>query len=333
MRIRDRSLGQIALKAAQDLELGLVVASFGRHCVVESPDGKRTICHPRGKKSTVVVGDKVQWLASEDEGTIERVDERRNLLYRQDELRSKSFAANLDQALILIAAEPEFSESQLIRALIACEAAKIAPIIALNKSDLQEPFEAAWQRLQAYRQMHYGVLPLSLRLSGDADKAALMKRLQGKTTLVLGPSGVGKSTLVNLLAPSSKAGQPELVKTQEISQALHSGKHTTTSTTLYWLDEARETALIDSPGFQEFGLYHIEPTQLSSLMPDMAQHLGHCKFYNCTHLHEPGCGVREHVASEADFDEKMQSSPYKISARRYQIYSNLFAELSQTPSY
>ena len=272
------------------------------------------------------MGDKVQWLVSEDEGTIERIDERRNLLYRQDEIRTKAFAANLDQALILIAAEPEFSESQLTRALIACEAAKIAPIIALNKSDLQEPFERAWQRLAAYRHMHYGVLPLSLKLSQEADQAALMKRLKGKTTLVLGPSGVGKSTLVNLLAPQSKDQLGEFVKTQEISQALNSGKHTTTSTTLYWLDDSRETALIDSPGFQEFGLHHIEPTQLASLMPDLAQHLGNCKFYNCTHLHEPGCDVRQNVIFEA----KMATSRQEISARRYEIYSGLFVELNQS---
>jgi ribosome biogenesis GTPase / thiamine phosphate phosphatase len=321
------------LKTLPDLEIGLVIASFGRHCLVESPDGRRTRCHPRGKKSQAVVGDKVQWLASKDEGTVERIDQRRNLLYRQDEIRTKAFAANLDQALILIAADPEFSESQLARALIACEAAHITPIIALNKSDLQEPFERAWWRLAAYRQLHYGVLPLSLRLSGDADKAAVMKRLQGKTTLVLGPSGVGKSTLVNLLAPQAQSMRGELVKTQEISQALNSGKHTTTSTTLYWLDESRETALIDSPGFQEFGLHHISPTQLPQLMPDLAQHLGSCKFYNCTHLHEPGCGVRRHVAAETDLAEKSTVRPGEISANRYKIYSMLYAELSQPPSY
>ncbi|MFM7330972.1 MAG: ribosome small subunit-dependent GTPase A [Brachymonas sp.] len=321
MRHRGGCVGQSPLKTAQDLELGLVVASFGRHCLVESPDGRRTICHPRGKKSTVVVGDKVQWLATEGEGTIERVDERRNLLYRQDEIRTKAFAANLDQALILIAAEPEFSESQLARALIACEAAEIAPIIALNKSDLPEPFERAWERLVAYRQMHYGVMPLSLRLSSDTDRRALMGKLQGKTTLVLGPSGVGKSTLVNLLAPQARHEQ---IRTQEISQALNSGKHTTTSTTLYWLDESRQTALIDSPGFQEFGLHHIEPMQLASLMPDLAEHLGHCKFYNCTHLHEPGCGVREKVI----FDAKTAVRRHEICVKRYDIYSKLFAELS-----
>jgi ribosome biogenesis GTPase / thiamine phosphate phosphatase len=301
------------------LESGLVVASFGRHCMVQAPDGTRTLCHPRGKKSQVVVGDHVQWLPSTDEGTIEKVDKRLNLLYRQDEIRTKEFAANLDQVLILIAAEPEFSEHQLTRALIACEAAKITPIIALNKSDLPEPFELAWQRLAPYRHMHYGVLPLSLRLSSDVDKAHLMKHLESKTTLILGPSGSGKSTLINLLTPGAR------VLTNEISQALNSGKHTTTSTTLYWVDEARTTALIDSPGFQEFGLHHIEPTGLASLMPDISAHLGHCKFYNCTHLHEPGCGVIAAVKDAPGADD--------ICARRHRLYSELFAQLSAPPNY
>ena len=302
---------------------GIVVASHGRHCMVESPDGQRRICHPRGKKSQTVVGDRVLWQAAPpgqgDEGTVEKVLERRNLLYRQDEIRTKSFAANLDQVLILIAAEPVFSESQLARALIAAEAAHITPLIALNKSDMVEPFARAWERLLPYRHMgegrHYDVLPLSLAQSGDVDRATLMEHLRGKTTLVLGPSGSGKSTLINLLVPGAT------VLTGEISQALNSGKHTTTSTTWYWVDSERSTALIDSPGFQEFGLHHIAPTQLAACMPDIAAHASHCKFYNCTHLHEPGCGVLDAL--------KNGSSPDGISANRYKIYSELFAELSQ----
>jgi ribosome biogenesis GTPase len=172
----------------------------------------------------------------QDEGTIEKIEERRNLFYRQDEIRTKSFAANLDQVLILIAAEPEFSESQLARALIAAEAEHITPMIALNKSDLVEPFARAWGRLLPYQRMGYGVLPLCLRLSGDVDRNHLLKHLQGKTTLVLGPSGAGKSTLINLLVPGA------LAETNEISQALNSGKHTTTSTTWYWVDAGRTTA-------------------------------------------------------------------------------------------
>lgn len=301
---------------------GLVVAGFGRHVLVETPSGERLICHPRGKKSQAVVGDRIQWLPSRDEGTIEKIEARNNLFYRQDEMRTKSFAANLDQVLILMAAEPEFSESQLTRALIAAEAERITPIIALNKSDLTEPFQRAWLKLAPYRAMGYTMLPLAIKpkapaaASNDRQSAELLALLQGKKTLVLGPSGAGKSSLTNLLVPGAQ------VQTAEISQALNSGKHTTTSTTLYWMDEAKTSALIDSPGFQEFGLHHIEPMQLASLMPDLKAHAQDCKFYNCTHLHEPGCGVISEVNSA--------SSPSGISASRYRLYSELFAELSQT---
>ncbi|MCW5235935.1 ribosome small subunit-dependent GTPase A [Verminephrobacter eiseniae] len=303
---------------------GTVVASHGRHCMVETPDGERRICHPRGKKSQAVVGDHVLWQAAPPgqgaAGSIEKVLQRRNLFYRQDAIRTKSFAANLDQVLILIAAEPVFSESQLARALIAAEAAGIRPLIALNKSDLAEAFARAWERLLPYRRMgagqHYGVLPLSLALSSAADRASLMQQLAAKTTLVLGPSGSGKSTLINLLVPGAA------VLTGALSQALNSGRHTTTSTHWYWIDQARTSALIDSPGFQEFGLQHIAPMQLAACMPDIAAHAGHCKFYNCTHLHEPGCGVLEAVKKGAGEDG--------ASAIRHKIYSDLFAELSHT---
>lgn len=302
--------------AGVELRDGLVIASHGRHCLVETPEGDRRICHPRGKKSQAVVGDRVQWQASEDEGTIEKVLTRKNLFYRQDEIRTKSFAANLDQVLILIAAEPEFSETQLARALIAAAAERITPVIALNKSDLAGPFERAWGRLAPYRRMNYEVLPLALTASGEADRATLTTLLSAKTTLVLGPSGAGKSTLINLLVPGA------LALTGEISQALNSGKHTTTSTTWYWVDAQRTTGLIDSPGFQEFGLHHIKPMQLAHLMPDIAAHANDCKFYNCTHLHEPGCGVIAQVESPTHAGD--------ISASRYRIYGELFAELSQT---
>ena len=291
---------------------GLVIATHGRHCVVETPDGERRICHPRGKKSQVVVGDRVQWLASQDEGTIEKVEPRRNLFYRQDEVRTKSFAANLDQVLILIAAEPEFSEMQLARALIAAEAEHITPVIALNKRDLTVLFERALARLQPYLAMGYTVLSLALKTDGWGD---LPERLRHKTTLVLGPSGTGKSTLINALIPSAN------VATGEISHALNSGKHTTTATTWHWVDSERTTGLIDSPGFQEFGLHHIDAMQLAAYMPDFKPHVAHCKFYNCTHLHEPSCGVRDAVASGG------------INASRYRLYGLLFDELSQPAHY
>jgi ribosome biogenesis GTPase len=293
-------------------QTGLVVASHGRHCMVETMDGERRICHPRGKKSQVVVGDQVEWLPSTDEGTIEKILPRRNLFYRQDEIRTKSFAANLDQVVILLAAEPEFSQMQLTRALIAAEAEHITPIIALNKSDLTDLFARALERLAPYTAMGYTVLQLAIKHGRSGD---LVERLQNKTSLILGPSGTGKSTLINQFIPNA------LVSTGEISHALNSGKHTTTSTNLYWVDTERKTALIDSPGFQEFGLHHIEAMQLAAYMPDFKPHVSECKFYNCTHLHEPGCGVQTAVASG------------EINASRYKLYGMLFAELTEPKHY
>ena len=319
----NRRTKQSSVSVASDLQSALVVGAFGRHCLIETDEGQRLIAHPRGKKNQAVVGDRVLWAATGDEASIERLQARRNLFYRQDEIRTKSFAANLDRVLILIAAEPEFSESQLSRALVAAEAEKITPVIALNKSDLAEPFARAWARLAPYRAMGYEVLPLALSPRGDvlADDGvpALLDTLRGHHTMVLGPSGRGTSTLINRLVPEAQA------ETGEISQALNSGKHTTTNTKWYWVDVLdgpdQRGALIDSPGFQEFGLHHIEATRLAECMPDMRQYLGQCKFYNCTHLHEPGCAVLAQVALEGQRGS--------ISQRRHRIYAQLFDELSQ----
>ena len=298
------------------LQGGRIVENHGRHFWVESDDARRVLCHSRGKKSRGVVGDRVLWLASGDEGTIETIEPRRNLFFRRDALRTKSFAANLDQVLILIAADPAFSSNQLSRALIAAEEARITPVVILNKRDLDLPFQRAWEWLAPYRYMGYQVLPASLRLPDPAQDDALGALLTGRTTLVLGPSGAGKSTLINRFAPHA------LAQTGELSSALRTGKHTTTSTSWYWVGEGRTTALIDSPGFQEFGLHHIDPMRLARFMPDLASHADHCKFYNCTHLHEPGCAVIAALGAHGAADA--------VSPDRYRIYQELFAELSES---
>ena len=289
---------------------GLVTATHGRHAVVESKDGLRRLCHFRGKKNEVVVGDHVLWSISEDAGIIERVEDRTNLFYRSDELRTKSFAANIDQIVVLVASDPDFSEEQIVRALISANSQNIPAFIALNKADLTTPFAKALDKLKHYPSMGYALLPLSLKGEEEVNPE-FTDRLKHKISFIMGPSGAGKSTLINRLVPNAQA------QTGEISKALQSGKHTTTATTLYWTDNLdRTSALIDSPGFQEFGLNHIEPTQLANLMPDLKQFNTGCKFYNCTHLHEPGCVVRAQVESG------------QISASRYKIYGQLFNQLS-----
>ena len=300
---------------------GLVVATHGRHVVVEDAQGARRICHAKGKKNLAVVGDRVHWTASADEGVVDAVLPRENLFYRQDDVRTKSFAANIDQLLVVLAADPEFSERQLARALIAAEAAGILPLIVLNKADLQARFATAWERLAPYRDMGYRVMKLCLNApelttqpDAVSDLDTLVAQMEQRRTLVLGPSGVGKSTLVNRLVPTAHA------LTNEVSRALNSGKHTTTSTLWYWADAAKTTAVIDSPGFQEFGLHHIKPAQLAAFMRDFRVHLGHCKYHNCTHLHEPGCGVISSI--------KNGTGAHRITDFRYQIYTDLHAELS-----
>lgn len=294
------------------MQAGLVVSTHGRHCMVEDAAGATVLCHPRGKRLDAVVGDRVRWQMAHDTGVLTQLLPRRNLLRRADRNRSKPLAANLDLVLVMLAAEPVFSEWLLARMLIACEAEGITARIILNKTDLATPFASAWERLAPYRRMGYNVLPLAALGTGADDQlTSLAQWLAGKTSLLVGPSGVGKSTLVNRLVPDANA------RTAELSRALQAGRHTTTRTHWYWLDRASGSALIDSPGFQEFGLQHLDRQQLVHCMPDLAPHTAHCRFANCTHLHEPGCELR--TALE-------RGSP-DVTPARYAIYSDLWQAL------
>jgi ribosome biogenesis GTPase len=159
--------------------------------------------------------------------------------------------------------------------------------------------------------MGVAVIESALKARPDEARSLLLPLLTDRTTLVLGPSGTGKSTLINLMVPDASA------QVGEVSQALNSGRHTTTTTTWYWLDSERRTALIDSPGFQEFGLRQIDAQQLPLLMPDLRAHVGACRFYNCSHRQEPGCGV---IAAVERGD---------VSASRWRIYGEICDELAR----
>ena len=290
---------------------GTVIAAHGRHYVVE-PDGDAPVlqCFPRGKKSEVAVGDRVAYVTqSADQGVITDVLQRRNLLYRSDQYKSKLFAANLDQLMIVLATEPHYSEDLLGRALVAADAHQLDVLIILNKVDMTPVLEHARARLAPYVALGYRVLETSAGAQADATRAMLSPYLKDRSTLLLGQSGMGKSTLVNLLVPTA------LAATREISAALHSGKHTTTFTRRYLLPEGG--SLLDSPGFQEFGLHHLTEGKLETAFPEFRPLLGKCRFYNCHHLHEPGCSILEAVGDGT------------VSTARHALYAQLVHESSQ----
>ena len=290
---------------------GLVIAAHGRHYLVAPEDGGAMLqCFPRGKRSEVAVGDRVIYEpTSVDQGVIVEIGERRNLLYRSDQYKSKLFAANLDQLLIVLATEPHFSEDLLGRALVAAEANELKPLIVLNKTDVKAELPGARTRLARYQALGYTVVELSIKTQPEAARAALEEHLHGHATLLLGQSGMGKSTLVNLVVPNAE------VATREISTALNSGRHTTTFTRLYPLPDGG--ALIDSPGFQEFGLHHLTEGKLERAFPEFRPLLPNCRFYNCHHLQEPGCAILEAVADR------------RIAPARHALYAQLVHEAGQ----
>ena len=263
------------------------MSAHGRHYVARLEDGRELQAFPRGKKSDIACGDRVLLdMQGEDQARIAEVLPRTSLLYRKDMWKQKMVAANVDLVAIVVATEPSFSPELVARILVACEAQQVDALIVLNKCDLGAALPAARAALEPFRRLGYDVLELSALQGADA----LRPHLAGRTAVFTGQSGMGKSTLVNALVPDARAA------TREVSQALDSGKHTTTYAKLY--DLAGGGALIDSPGLQEFGLAQLDVNDLEQAFPDFRAHLGSCRFRDCAHDSEPGCGLRDHVAPD-----------------------------------
>ncbi len=259
---------------------GRVVADFGREFLVELADKRQLVCTRKGKRQDATCGDFVEVrLTGSAQGSIERLGTRRNLLYRSDQWREKTLAANVDQVVILLAPKPPFSEAFLNLSLVACEAARIPVILALNKSDLPEHAEAL-KSLKGYEKIGYTIINMSAKFD---TAQPLRPYLESKLTLLVGQSGMGKSRTVNALVLSDVARVGELTASRE------SGAQTTTFSRFYRLD--KDTAIIDTPGFQSFGLFHLTEDQIGEAMREFRPFLGRCKFNDCAHLGEPGCEV------------------------------------------
>ncbi|MCU6433823.1 ribosome small subunit-dependent GTPase A [Undibacterium sp. Jales W-56] len=293
--------------------LATVIAAHGRHYLVQAEDIKLH-CVTRGKKTDVAVGDIVEYqLTSKNQGVIEAITPRKTLLYRSDQYKSKMLAANLTQLLIVVATEPSFADDLISRALVASESSGIKATIVLNKIDVAASLPKARERLALYAGLGYPVLEVSVTAAPEATRATMLNLIQGNSTILIGQSGMGKSSLINLLIPDAE------IATREISAALDTGKHTTTFTRLYQMEG--DTAVIDSPGFQEFGLHHLSEGMLERAFPEFLPHLGKCKFYNCHHHTEPGCAILAAVQSG------------EIAQMRHDLFEQLVHEAAQTIGY
>lgn len=277
------------------MQQALVVGAYGKRYDVELADGRKISCVTRGKKSDLACGDQVKIkLTDSSEGVVESILPRNSLLYRSNAFRSKMLAANVSQVVIVLATTPSFYEELLNRCLIAAEAADIRALIVLNKCDISDNTDAM-RRLEIYTRLGYQVQPLSAK----QDITPLKQWLHGQTSVLVGQSGMGKSTIVNALLPGLR------VRTQEVSEVLDSGKHTTTAAHLYHLDA--NSHLIDSPGLQEFGLNHLNIEQLEHAFVEFRPYLGKCRFNNCRHLREPECAISQAVHDHKVLPERLAS--------------------------
>lgn len=265
---------------------GTITAAFGRHYEITLADGKIVNGIPKGKKSPYACGDHVTLGPLHDsEAQILNHAPRSGLLYRSDQWKQKLIAANATQVVLVVATEPGFSDELISRATVAALHERMRVVIVLNKADLAINLPAARAQLAPFAALG---IPL-VELSALEDASPLLPWLIDQVSVLVGQSGMGKSTLVNGLVPDAGAA------TREISTALDSGKHTTTHARMYALPGGGR--LIDSPGLQEFGLAHLTRGAIELGFAEIAAQIGRCRFRDCRHENEPDCAIKAAVAN------------------------------------
>lgn len=274
-----------ALEAEQ---LGLVIANYGAQALVEGESsGLRQRCFIRANIATLVAGDRVVWRPAIDVdagGVVTARLQRHAQLQRPDRYGElKTVAANIDRIMIVIAPQPKPFAGVIDRYLVAAEASGITPLLLLNKADLLDtaPQPALEDLLAPYSRLGYGLLRLSAR--SGAGLSQLVELLAEGTSVFVGQSGVGKSSLAESLLPGIT------LRTGEVSGSRQKGAHTTTAAELFHLPGGGN--LIDSPGIREFGLWHMSEAELLAGFIEFRPFIGHCRFRDCKHWHEPGCAI------------------------------------------
>ncbi len=291
---------------------GLVMRSTGSWYEVLAENGKTYNCRTRGKlrlsgfKTTnpIAVGDNVEFdlELSETEGLIHKIENRDNYIIRKS-IKNKNqghiIAANIDQTILVATLTfPRTSLGFIDRFLVSAEAFRIPQIIIFNKIDLLSPKELKKQDeyIEIYKNIGVDCLTASAVQKSGIDE--IIEQLNGKKSLFSGHSGVGKSTLINCIAPDLQ------LKTSDVSSFSDKGVHTTTFAEMF--NMGNDTLIIDTPGIKELGLIDMKQEEISDYFPEMRNLIGECKFHNCKHTHEPGCAIKKAVE-----DGEIAESRYK----------------------